>query len=105
MTGFGRSEKSFKSYQLNLEIKSVNHRFLDLRFRLPAMASGLETELSDHIRKFCERGSLDISLREKTASGKNATLNKTRFFLDKPALESLMDCVQKAEKITRQNLP
>ena len=58
MTGFGRGESQGKQNRYTVEIKSVNHRYLDLRFRLPAHLSNLEPILNDRLRKQIERGSL-----------------------------------------------
>ena len=35
MTGFGRCKMSVNEYDINIDIKSVNHRYLDLNIKLP----------------------------------------------------------------------
>ncbi|MFM8269022.1 MAG: YicC/YloC family endoribonuclease [Pseudomonadota bacterium] len=100
MTGFGRAELTIGSHQLTLEIKSVNHRFLDLRFRMPPAFGGWEAELSEEIRKFCERGSLDVSLRQKWAMTQGNVTGNTRFAIDDKALESFEAAIQLLQKKT-----
>jgi len=97
MTGFGWAEILLGPYQFNLEIKSVNHRFLDLRFRLPPALSGLEMELAEEVRKFCERGSLEISLKQKLTPQKGTVQGNTRYLVDEKALESLILASQHLE--------
>lgn len=104
MTGFGRAEQILGSQQFTLEIKSVNHRFLDLRFRMPPSFGAFEAELSEEIRKFCERGSLDISLRQKWISNNGQLSGNTRFAVDERALESFEQALQVLGNKTKQKL-
>ena len=58
MTGFGSATIA----GLNCELRSVNHRGLDLRFRLPAGWQRLEGALSKQLRGLAVRGSITLSL-------------------------------------------
>lgn len=69
MTGFGRSEGKIGGQRYTVEIKSVNHRYLDLRFRLPSGFSAFEPGLADLLKKSFERGSLDIVVRQAPLAG------------------------------------
>jgi len=102
MTGFGRAELKLGSQQFTLEIKSVNHRFLDLRFRMPPTFGAFEAELSEVVRKFCERGSLDISLRQKWITDSGKLSGNTRFAVDERALESFQQALQLLQKQTQK---
>ena len=62
MTGFGKGEASGTSFDLSMEIKSVNHRFKDIRFKIPNMFSAMEIELKKEVEKHFSRGSFDIYL-------------------------------------------
>lgn len=62
MTGFGKGEASGTNFDLSIEIKSVNHRFKDIRFKIPNMFSSMEIELKKEIEKYFSRGSFDIYL-------------------------------------------
>src|SRR5690606_25835690 len=51
--------------------KSVNHRFKDVRARLPNVFNALETSLRQRITEKFRRGSFDISIHLKRAEGKS----------------------------------
>ncbi|MEI8346846.1 MAG: YicC/YloC family endoribonuclease [Pseudomonadota bacterium] len=60
MTGFGRAEIQNNIFEILVEIKSVNHRFKDNRFRMPPTLSSLEMELRKKIDASFKRGSFDV---------------------------------------------
>jgi uncharacterized protein (TIGR00255 family) len=81
MTGFARiqgraqvGEQEQVGYTLT--IKSVNHRFLDLQFRLPAGLDGLEMELRRVLKENLVRGHVDLTLSVDRASQSKAGYNR-----------------------------
>ena len=60
MTGFGAGEASDEKYKVTVEIKSVNHRYLDLNIRLPRKFNQLEGRLRTGIKNYAQRGKIDI---------------------------------------------
>lgn len=62
MTGFGRCLVENADITQQWEIKSVNGRHLDLKWRLPAAVRSLEPRLEKVVRRFASRGRVDISL-------------------------------------------
>jgi uncharacterized protein (TIGR00255 family) len=77
MTGFARAEGGDDLYAWAWEIKSVNGRGLDLRWRLPPGLDALEPRLRPLLAKACTRGSLQINLQMSVKSGGEAlSLNK-----------------------------
>ena len=56
MTGFGFQSLSAKDYKLEINIKSVNSRFLDIKFYTPPYYMPLETEFKKMISSKCKRG-------------------------------------------------
>ena len=62
MTGFGRSMNEDAAWTHTWEIKSVNSRHLDLKWRLPSTARGLEPMLEKVVRRFAARGRVEVSL-------------------------------------------
>jgi uncharacterized protein (TIGR00255 family) len=62
MTGYGRSELATDRWALTFEVKSVNSRYLDLKWRLPSILRGLESELEKVVREVGSRGRLEVSL-------------------------------------------
>lgn len=88
MTGFGRSEITIGSQQVSFEVKSVNHRFLDIRVRLPPQFSNWEVPLCEKVKGMFERGSFDVFVRVRWQPGEYTIAGNTRFIVDKNALES-----------------
>lgn len=62
MTGFGRGSASSDGRSITIELKSVNHKYLDLNFRLPRSLNYLEETLRTTISAKLSRGHLDINL-------------------------------------------
>ena len=60
MTGFGRYENTKNSMKVSVEIKSVNHRFLDLNLKLPRKFSFFENEARNIIKNRISRGKIDV---------------------------------------------
>lgn len=59
MTGFGRAALSVDGRELTLELKAVNHRFLDLSFRFPRSLSFLEDTVRAGLSSLLSRGHID----------------------------------------------
>ncbi|HEX4032063.1 MAG TPA: YicC/YloC family endoribonuclease [Terracidiphilus sp.] len=77
MTGFARVQMSVNdqlSYTLSL--KSVNHRFLDLQFRLPSGLDGLEMELRKTLKDGLARGHVDLTLSVDRGTQSRAGYNR-----------------------------
>lgn len=60
MTGFGRFEVSEGDRKVTVEIKSVNHRYLELGIKLPKKLNFLEGEIRNELKKYVERGKVDV---------------------------------------------
>jgi uncharacterized protein (TIGR00255 family) len=73
MTGFGRSLLEEDRWTQTWEVRSVNGRHLDIRWRLPLEARSLEAALEKLVRRHASRGRLEISLylqmRRQTPAG------------------------------------
>ncbi len=72
MTGFGRAEGSAEGYALTVEIKSVNHRHLDIALRLPVALSGLDLDARRLVQARLERGRIDVTAQLGPAAGQAA---------------------------------
>ncbi len=59
MTGFGRATASADGRELTIELKSVNHRYLDLSFRMPRHVSFIEDALRAKLAELLSRGHVD----------------------------------------------
>ena len=62
MTGFASQSRDYDYGQLNLEIRTVNHRYLEIQFRLPDELRSLETGLRDAIGAKIARGKVDCRI-------------------------------------------
>lgn len=62
MTGYGRGSAKLDGREMTVELKSVNHRFLDLSFRLPRALNFAEPLLRDILGSSLARGHVDVSL-------------------------------------------
>src|SRR4030081_2785576 len=60
----------------SLSLKSVNHRFLDLHFRLPSGTDSLEMQLRRVLKEKIARGHIEVSLSLERASGGHFALNR-----------------------------
>ncbi len=73
MTGFGRGEAEAGGRQWVAEIRCVNHRYLDLKIKLPKGYAGLEKQARDMVVSTLQRGRVDVSL---TVAGDFSDLQK-----------------------------
>jgi uncharacterized protein (TIGR00255 family) len=69
MTGYGRAEAVLGGRKYVVEIKSLNHRYLELSLRIPANLLPLEMEIKKKINEQLIRGKIDITIRRETYSG------------------------------------
>lgn len=60
MTGFGRGEAANDKYKISIEMKSVNHRYLDVSVRLPRKLNFFETAIRNQVKQFANRGKVDV---------------------------------------------
>jgi uncharacterized protein (TIGR00255 family) len=65
MTGHGRGVAEKTGRRATVEIRSVNHRFFDLKLRTGPLDPTLEERVVGGVRKKCERGSFTISVRDE----------------------------------------
>ncbi|MHC1683258.1 MAG: YicC/YloC family endoribonuclease [Clostridiaceae bacterium] len=78
MTGFGRASFENESKSYTIEVKSVNHRYLDVNIRMPRALLTLEEKMRKIIKERVNRGKVDVFVTYNSLSGNVgvATLNK-----------------------------
>lgn len=78
MTGFGRSEIITDDYRVLVEIKSVNHRYLDLSIKMPRKFNAFEAGMRSLLKKYIDRGKTDVyvSFDDYTEQGKKLIYNR-----------------------------
>ena len=93
MTGYGRAMREMDGRQLTIELKSVNHRFLDLSFRMPRNLMFLEDEARKLIGAKLARGHVDVFMtyRNMRSDARSVTVDKALFDAYAAALSGLVD--------------
>jgi len=72
MTGFGRATREVAGLGLDVEARSVNHRHLDLRIRLPKVLADHESALKKRVQERMSRGKVDLSVNLVMGSAASA---------------------------------
>jgi uncharacterized protein (TIGR00255 family) len=72
MTGYGKAQKDQENYSVEVEIKSLNSKFLDLNLRIPRELNEKELEIRNLAQEYLERGkvSLNIDFQRKASLSK-----------------------------------
>jgi uncharacterized protein (TIGR00255 family) len=87
MTGFGKAQTETENYIVSVEVKSVNNRFKDFRFKMPSHLNSVENELKKEMNEFFSRGTFDIFINIKKSESKSKfddlDTKKINSFLDK----------------------
>ena len=60
MTGFGRCEVQEAERKITVEMKSVNHRYLDVNIKMPKKLNFFEAAIRNELKKYIQRGKVDI---------------------------------------------
>lgn len=78
MTGFGKSSLSQNAREYQIEMKSVNHRYLDISVKLPKQLSFLEEEMKKQIASQIKRGKIDVfvTFDNRSGEGKSISINQ-----------------------------
>lgn len=71
MTGFGRAELQDEVRRFTVEIKSVNHRYLDFNMKMPKKLSVFEAAIRGVLKEYMQRGKVDVFIScEDFSSGR-----------------------------------
>ena len=68
MTGFGRCEIQKDAKKFTVELKSVNHRYLDVNIRMPKKLNFFETAIRTLLKSYANRGKVDIFITYEDTS-------------------------------------
>lgn len=78
MTGFGIGECTSEEYSISVEIKTVNHKYLDINTRLPKKISFLEDKIRSKIKNFISRGRVEVFIKFDTIKSSGVELRYDR---------------------------
>jgi uncharacterized protein (TIGR00255 family) len=76
MTGYAQARAEANGWAIRMSVKSVNHRFLDIRFRLPEGFDVYELRLRQIVREKIHRGHLDINLNVQPGAAAPVQVNR-----------------------------
>ena len=82
MTGFGSVSLSNNFFNLTIDIKSINSRYLDYKIKLPKQIEQYEVDIITNIKKVCKRGRISVNINLDTINSElnhSPEINKTLF--------------------------
>lgn len=99
MTGFGRCEVAENDRKFTVEIKSVNHRYLDINIKMPKALNFFESSIRSELKNFISRGKVDVFVSYEDFSEKTSVVRYHR----EVAAEYLAYLRQMAEEFHLEN--
>ena len=93
MTGFGRRQAPWQDGSVTVEMRSVNHRFLEIACRLPRPLSHMEDSFKKAIQQRCTRGRIDITVTVQGGKGRTGSVN-----LDQPLAKQYHQALRTLKK-------
>ncbi len=90
MTGCGRGKAEKDGWEITVELKSVNHRFLDLNIRLPRELSFLEETIRRKLTSALKRGHVEVYVTLRAVGG-----DAQRVTVDESMVRELLDAAEK----------
>ena len=91
MTAFSRIDVNSEFGSLIFELKSVNHRFIEINFKIPELFKKLELQMRDLLKEALVRGKVECSI----IINENTVLSETK--IDQAQLEKYLDLMQKVK--------
>ena len=82
MTGFGRCEMATDEYKISVEMKAVNHRYLDLSIKMPKKFNYFEAAIRAQLKKYIQRGKVDVFISYEDYTDEKMSLKYNRSLAD-----------------------
>ena len=100
MTGYGRATYSDDCFEIDIEVKSVNGRFLDTKIKFPRELSFLEIDFKNTVKKSIKRGKVEVNINYKN-------IIIPELILDEENLKAYWEIYNEAKKIlkTKSEIP
>jgi uncharacterized protein (TIGR00255 family) len=92
MTGYGEASSQIRGTRVTVQVRSLNHRHLDLQLRAPREYLSFEEEIRKVIRQKISRGRLDVFINRSQAKGQSRRLE-----LDEELLGQYLTAVRQAK--------
>jgi uncharacterized protein (TIGR00255 family) len=90
MTGYGQSNLQYEGFKVEIEIKSVNHRYCEIALKMPREWTCFEDVLRKTAQQYVKRGRIDIYINKEANSG-NAAIATLNHSLVKAYLQAAED--------------
>ena len=78
MTGFGRCEITENNRKITVEMKSVNHRYLDMNIKMPKKLNFFESAIRTELKNYISRGKVDVFISYEDYSENNTSIRYNR---------------------------
>lgn len=106
MTGFGRSNIETGDFSITVEVKSVNHRFLEYQMRMPRQLLKIEDKIKKIINEYVARGRLEVYVTVTGSGGLTSMVNVDWHLLDEYVkfIKTIQEKYHIDGKITLQDL-
>jgi len=93
MTGYGEASHQDKHAKITVQVRSLNHRHLDLQLRVPREYLGFEEEIRKSLRKTVSRGRIELFINRTSTPGHAREVE-----LDEELLGKYLKAIQRAKK-------
>jgi uncharacterized protein (TIGR00255 family) len=98
MTGYGKGTASNGKWQSDVEVKSINSRYLEVFLKYPPLLANKEYELRELIKSKIRRGKLNVSIQIKKNGSEDESV-----FLDESRLKNYLALIKKIKKSSKIN--
>ena len=96
MTAYGYAEFQNENYLMTMELKSYNNRYLEISYFAPQYLSAYESEITETVKAYAQRGHIDISVKVKNIKS-NVDVS-----VDTKAAEAYLDAILKIQGIAKE---
>ncbi len=93
MTGYGKGSASNKKWQAEVEVKSINSRYLEVSLKYPSVLATKEYEIREFIKSKIKRGKLNLSIQVKRNGNEDSEV-----VLDEARLKNYVNLIKKVKK-------
>lgn len=106
MTGFGKGRTGNKNLSVEVEIKSVNSRYLDISLRIPSLLMNKDYEIKEFIKSKVKRGKIlaSIQIKKNGLEEENLTLDSDKLKSYLSLLKSIKKTAKISEKVKLEHL-
>lgn len=108
MTGFGRAEYADDKRKFTVEIKSVNHRYLDMAIKMPKKLNFFEAAIRNELKNSIQRGKVDVFITYEDYTENNVGIKYNKDvageymkYLKEMAEEFQLDCDVRVSTLSR----